>query len=78
MVMTFQDHGMQMSFGDIMCEFCNLFIFSLWQPFPFKEGRKVFNGAIGCNFYFLCCPVQYKGQIPPHVKYKDLGLHHRV
>jgi hypothetical protein len=56
LVMTFQDHGMQMSFRDIMCEFCNL-LFSLWHPFPFKEGRKVFNGAIGCNFYFLCCPV---------------------
>jgi hypothetical protein len=76
MEMTFQDHGMQMSFGDIMYEFCNFLIFFLWHPFPFKEGRKVFNGAISCNF--LCCPVQYKGQIPPHVKCKDLGLHHRV
>jgi hypothetical protein len=47
-------------------------------PFSFQEGRKVFNEAIGYNFYFLSSPVQYKGQIPPHVKYKDMGLHHRV
>jgi hypothetical protein len=37
-------------------------------PFSFQEGRKVFNGAIGCNFHFLFRPMQYKGQIPPHVK----------
>jgi hypothetical protein len=41
-------------------------------PFSFQERRKVFNGAIGCNFhfFFLCGPMQYKGQIPPHVKCK--------
>jgi hypothetical protein len=39
-------------------------------PFSFQEGGKVFNGAIGCNFIFLCSLVQYKGQIPPHVKCK--------
>jgi hypothetical protein len=70
--MTFQDRGIQMSFEDIMCKLCNFLILSLWHPFHFKEGRKVFNGAIGCNFYFLCCPMQYNGQIPPHVKCKDL------
>jgi hypothetical protein len=37
-------------------------------PFSSQEGRKVFNGAIGCNFHFLFIPMQYKGQIPPHVK----------
>jgi hypothetical protein len=37
-------------------------------PFSFQEGRKVFNGAIGCNFHFLFSPMQYKGQILPHVK----------
>jgi hypothetical protein len=25
----------------------------LWHPFPFQRGRKVFNGATACNFYFL-------------------------
>jgi hypothetical protein len=40
-------------------------------PFSFQEGRKIFNGAIGCKFhFFLCSPVQYKGQIPQHVKCK--------
>jgi hypothetical protein len=39
-------------------------------PFSFQEGRKVFNGAIGCNFHFLYSLVQYKGQILPHVKCK--------
>jgi hypothetical protein len=24
----------------------------LWHPFPFQRGRKVFNGAIACNFSF--------------------------
>jgi hypothetical protein len=74
--MTFQDLGIQMSFGDIMCKFCNFLNFFLWHPFPFKRGERFFNGAICCNFYFLCSPVQYKGQIPPHVKCKYLGLHH--
>jgi hypothetical protein len=76
--MTFQDLGMQMSFGDIMCNFFIFLTFFLMAPFSFQEGRKVFNGAIGCNFYFSCGPMQYKGQIPPHVKCKDLRLHHRV
>jgi hypothetical protein len=76
--MTFQDLGMQMSFGDIMCKFCNFLILFLMAPFSFQEGRKVFNGAIGCNFYFFYSPVQYKGQIRPHVKCKDLGLHHTI
>jgi hypothetical protein len=66
--MAFQGLGMQMSFGDIMCKLCN-FSFSPMVPFSFQEGRKVFNGAIGCNFhFFLCSPMQYKGQIPPNVK----------
>jgi hypothetical protein len=34
-------------------------------PFSFQKGRKVFNGAIVCNFHFLFIPMQYKGQIPP-------------
>jgi hypothetical protein len=29
------------------------FHFSLWHPFPFQRRRKVFNGAIACNFSFL-------------------------
>jgi hypothetical protein len=24
----------------------------LWHPFPFQRGRKIFNGATTCNFYF--------------------------
>jgi hypothetical protein len=26
-------------------------------PFSFQEGRKVFNGAIACNFSFLFSPT---------------------
>jgi hypothetical protein len=37
-------------------------------PFSFQEGRKVFNGAIGCTSHSLFRPMQYKGQIPPYVK----------
>jgi hypothetical protein len=29
-----------------------IFLFFLWHPFPFQRGRKVFNGAIACNFSF--------------------------
>jgi hypothetical protein len=48
-------------------------------PFSFQEVRKVFNGAIGYNFHFsLRSPVQYKGQLPPHIKCKDLRLHRKV
>ena len=36
-------------------------------PFSFQVGRKVFNEAIGCNFYSLFRPMQYKGKIPPYV-----------
>jgi hypothetical protein len=25
----------------------------LWHPFSFQRGRKVFNGATTCNFYFF-------------------------
>jgi hypothetical protein len=49
--MTFLDRGMRMSFGDIMFKFDVIFSF-LWYPFPFQRGRKVFNGATTCNFYF--------------------------
>jgi hypothetical protein len=28
------------------------FLFFLWHPFPFRRGRKVFNGVIACNFPF--------------------------
>jgi hypothetical protein len=69
---------MQMNSEDIMCKSCNFLIFFPMAPFSFQEGRKVFNGAKGCNFQFLSGPMQYKGQIPPHVKCKDLGLHHPV
>jgi hypothetical protein len=75
--MTFQDLGMRMSFRDILCKFYNFLIFPYGTIF-LSRGEKGFNGGIGCNFYFLCNPVQYKGQIPPHVKCNDLGLHHRV
>jgi hypothetical protein len=34
-------------------------------PFSLQEGRKVFNGAIVCNFLFLFSPMQYKGKNPP-------------
>jgi hypothetical protein len=27
-------------------------------PFSFQEGRKVFNGAIVCNFSFLFSPMR--------------------
>ena len=42
-----------MSFGDIMCSLMFSFCFFLWHPFPFQRGRKVFNGAITCNFSFF-------------------------
>jgi hypothetical protein len=29
-----------------------IFLFFLWHPFPFRRGRKVFNGTIACNFPF--------------------------
>jgi hypothetical protein len=29
-------------------------------PFSFQEGRKVFNGAIACNFSFLFSPMRDK------------------
>jgi hypothetical protein len=75
--MTFQDLGMRMSFRGIMCKPCN-FLFPM-APFSFQEVRKVFNGAIGYNFHFsLRSPVQYKGQLPPHIKCKDLRLHRKV
>jgi hypothetical protein len=39
--------------------------------FSFQEGRKVFNGAIGCNFhFFLVHPCAIQGPNPPHVKCK--------
>jgi hypothetical protein len=63
---------MQMNSEDIMCKFCNFLIFPYGTLF-LLEGRKVFNGVIGCNFQFLSSPMQYKGQILPHVKCKDLG-----
>jgi hypothetical protein len=48
-------------------------------PFSFQDGRNFFNGAIGCNLHFLfTSPIQYKGKFLPHVKCKDLRLHHRV
>ena len=34
------------------------FHFFLWHPFPFQRGRKVFNGAIACNFSFLFSPMR--------------------
>jgi hypothetical protein len=55
--------GMQMSFDDIMYKQCNFLIFPM-APFSFQEGRKVFNGAIGCNFHFLFSPLQYKAKFP--------------
>jgi hypothetical protein len=58
--MTFQYLGMQMSFEVIMCKQCN-FLFFLMAPFSFQERRKIFNGAIGCNFHSLFRPMQYKG-----------------
>jgi hypothetical protein len=35
---------------------CNLmYSFSIFSmaPFSFQEGRKVFNGAVACNFFIL-------------------------
>jgi hypothetical protein len=29
-------------------------------PFSFQVGRKVFNGAIACNFSFLFSPMRVK------------------
>jgi hypothetical protein len=51
--MTYQGLGMQMGFEDIMCKLCNFLIFFPMAPFSFQEGRKVFNGATGCNFHFF-------------------------
>jgi hypothetical protein len=76
MRMIFQDPGMQMSFGDTMCNNHVIFLF-LWYLFSFQVGRKVFNGAIDCNFQFsFHSPIQYKGKCPPYVKCKDLTLYH--
>jgi hypothetical protein len=62
-----------------MCSNHVIFLLFPTTPFFFQEGRKVFNGAIGCNFHFsFHSLVQYKGQFPPYLKCKDLGLHHRV
>ena len=37
----------------ILClAWCNFFYSFLWHPFPFQRWRKVFNGAIACNFSF--------------------------
>jgi hypothetical protein len=66
--MTYQGLGMRMSFDAIMCKQCNFLIFFPMTLFSFQEGRKIFNGAIGCNFHFLFSPMQYKIQVPPHVK----------
>jgi hypothetical protein len=66
--MTFQDLGMQMSFEDIMFKQCNFLIFFPYGTLFLSRGRKVFNGALGCNFHSLFRPTQYKGQIPPYVK----------
>jgi hypothetical protein len=30
-----------------------IFFIFLWHPFPFQRGRKVFNGAIVCNFFLF-------------------------
>jgi hypothetical protein len=77
--MTFQYLGTQTSFKDTMCNNHVFFFLFPMATFSFQEERKVFNGAIGCNFYFsLRSPIQYKGQFPPYVKCKDLRLHHRV
>jgi hypothetical protein len=66
--MIFQDLGMQMSFGDIMYKLCN-FLFSPMAPFSFQEGRKVFNGAIGCNSsFFLAQPYAIQGLASPTCK----------
>jgi hypothetical protein len=52
----------------ILCVIDVIFLFFPMAPFSFQEGRKVFNGAIGCNFhFFLFSPMQYKGQIPPRM-----------
>jgi hypothetical protein len=61
-----------------MCKLCNFLTFPYGTIF-LSRGEKGFNGAIGCNFHFLLRSlVQYKGQLPQHVKCKDLRLHHRV
>jgi hypothetical protein len=37
-------------------------------PISFQEGRKVFNGAVGCNFHFFLtqpCAIQGSSKITP-------------
>jgi hypothetical protein len=51
-----------------MCKFCNFLIFSIWHPLTFKEERKIFNGAIGCNFYFFVPPCAIQGPNSPACK----------
>jgi hypothetical protein len=44
----------------ILClAWCNLLPF-LWHPFPYQRGRKVFNGAIECNFSFSYSALREK------------------
>jgi hypothetical protein len=49
-----------MSFGDTMCNIDVIFFHFFMVPFSFQEGRKVFNGAIACNFSFLFSPMRAK------------------
>jgi hypothetical protein len=37
-------------------------------PFSFQEGRKIFNGAIACNFSFLFSPTRAKSPKDVYVK----------
>jgi hypothetical protein len=68
MGMVFQDLGMQMSSGDIACKLCNFLSF-LYGTFSFQEWRKIFNGAICCNFhFFLVQPCAIQGPASPTCK----------
>jgi hypothetical protein len=66
MGMIFRVPGTQMSFGDIMCNSHVIFFFPT-APFSFQEGRKVFNGAIGCNFHFLLLALSNTRENFPHM-----------
>jgi hypothetical protein len=61
-----------MSFDGIMYKLMLSFSFFLWHPFPFQRGRKVFNGAIVCNFFLSYSAL--REQNPP--KYVNVKSKH--
>jgi hypothetical protein len=76
--MTFQGLGMQMSFGDIMCNYHVHFFIPMVPLFPFKWGEGFLMGPYVVIFISFSQPYSIQGQISPYVKCNDMRLHHRV